>query len=345
MASKNGFYPYFKGLLNGGFRVPLALSLVAMLVTWITSSGIGVMTTATSQSVIKTGFGYICYIGLHSAMIAAVLAFARFKRRINLDMLLSLPVSKGALRTAHYLYGLINTLLPVTVGYICNMAVLAVRVELTGEQIGLLLLYYAFVAVYSTIFYTVFVFVFNEANTVFDGCAFILLWYNVFYFVGYSRAKDSINAHLLSPEYYAERITRYFENAINGVWKPFAEFFGRWRPIAVTSLWVAIGVLAAVLLVIRFGKRQYERAGEVSNSIFGYNTLIPIYALAGSVYGYSTSPYNSMGTPLEILQWFLTASLLYVIFRRGIKLKVTDYTVLGVLAVLFLTRILMEFQR
>ena len=69
MASKNGFFPYFKGLLNGGFRVPLALSLVAMLVTWITSSSIGVMTTATSQSVIKTGFGYICYIGLHSATV------------------------------------------------------------------------------------------------------------------------------------------------------------------------------------------------------------------------------------------------------------------------------------
>ena len=256
-------------------------------------------------------------------------------------MLLAMPISRKSVGRVHYLFGLLTTLAPLLTAYVCNIAAVLIKTELETIHFDWYALSFGVAVLYSLLFYTMYVFVFNEANTVFDGCAFVFLWHNVFYWIMYARAKDSINARLLSPERFLERLTRAIEMPAGG--RNDDEFYWLFRdPEVVAAIfgWVFLGILAGVLFWVRFGKRQYERAGEVSTSIFGYNLLIPVYTVSGALFGYSSTPADEFGYPMENFFLFIGAFVLYAIFRRGIKFKVTDYVTLGFLLLLTVTSIL-----
>ena len=81
-------------------------------------------------------------------------------------------------------------------------------------------------------------------------------------------------------------------------------------------VWGAIGIAAAVGYFVTFVKKGAEKAGEISNSWFGYKLLIPLY-------GYSLLlQYDSLD--------FMTVAICilmvigYVVYRRGFKLKLSD---------------------
>lgn len=350
MADKNAFSSYFAKLIRDNRFVILLLCLLAAIITGISSVNVSTYNITSGQTgefvqkASRLSLDVPAYIGLYAAMLSAIFSFVRFKQRRNLDMLLALPISRKAVGTAHYLFGLLTTLAPLLTAYACNIAAIALKADIQTIHFGWYALHFIGTVVYSVLFYTMYVFVFNEANTVFDGCAFVFLWHNAFYWVMYARAKDSINARLLSPERFLERLTRAIEMPAGG--RNDDVFYWLFRDpevVAATLGWLFLGILAGVLFAVRFGKRQYERAGEPSESIFGYNLLIPVYTVSGALFGYSGTPYDSLGYPLEILFFFVGAFALYWIFRRGIKFKITDYVTLGFLALLHVTSMLIHW--
>ncbi len=349
MAGKNASLSYFAKLIRDNRFAILLLCLLAAIIAGISSVNISTyeMTLGQTgefvQNASRLSLDVPAYIGLYAAMLSAIFSFVRFKQRRNLDMLLAMPISRKSVGRVHYLFGLLTTLAPLLTAYACNIAAVLIKTDIETVDFGWYALHFGVTVLYSLLFYTMYVFVFNEANTVFDGCAFVLLWHNAFYWVMYARAKDSTNARLLSPERFLERITRAIEMPAGG--RNDDEFYWLFRdPEVVAAIfgWVFLGILAGVLFAARFGKRQYERAGEVSNSIFGYNILIPIYTVLGSLFGYSSTPADELGYPLEILSLFVGAFALYALFRRGIKFKITDYVTLGVLALLAVTSMLIR---
>ena len=351
MADKSAFSSYFAGLYRENRFAILLLCLLSAIISGISSVNIGTYEIISGetgkfvQNASNLSLSVPAYIGLYAAMLSAIFSFARFKQRRNLDMLLAMPISRKSVGRAHYLFGLLNALAPLITAYACNLAAVLIKTELETIHFGWYALSFGFAVLYSSLLYTAYVFVFNEANTVFDGCAFVFLWHNVFYWVMYARAKDSINARLLSPERFLERIIKAIEMpAGNRNDYVFRWLFKDPEVVAAMLGWLFLGIFAAVLFEIRFGKGQYERASEVSDSIFGYNLLIPLYTVSGALFGYSSTPADELGYPMEILFLVVAAFALYSIFRRGIRFKITDYTVMTALVVLLITSVLMRFQ-
>ncbi len=345
MADKSRFFGYLKKLFKDNFAFYLILCVISATVAVLMAAS--TVTEISESGIVHASFPaprFIGYIGLYCGGASAIYSFARFKRRRNLDMLLSMPIGHKAVGAAHYIFGASSTALPIITAYSCNITAIVLNYGIEKIAVGWYILHFGVVLCYSILLYTLYVFVFNEANTLFDGCAFVFLWHNVFYFIMHARAKDSLNAHLLSPEKYLERVLFATERQICGSDGDFAaELFGRTRVVLATVGWIGLGILAGVLFAVRFGKRQHERAGEISTSIFGYNILIPLYAISGSLFGIY-SYYDTLGDPMDITACLIFAFAAYWIFRRSVKFKIIDYCVLGFIVLLLITSCIKEIS-
>ena len=76
---------------------------------------------------------------------------------------------------------------------------------------------------------------------------------------------------------------------------------------------------------LTFGKRRTEKAEDISDSPFGYVSMIPLYAFLLAVHG--------MEVIISIIVTIATI-VGYTMFRRGIKYKVVDYIVMGIMLAL-----------
>ena len=89
-------------------------------------------------------------------------------------------------------------------------------------------------------------------------------------------------------------------------------------------VWGVIGIAAAVGYVVSFAKKKAEKAGEISDSLFGYRILIPIYGLGLIFEMRSLSGLNI----LSLLSWILMI-VGYIICRRGFKFKTSDIVIMA----------------
>ena len=86
-------------------------------------------------------------------------------------------------------------------------------------------------------------------------------------------------------------------------------------------VWGVIGIAAAVGYVYRFAKKGAEKAGEISESWFGYRILIPIYGYC--LIFLTTESFVSV---FSVLYWLIFALMIigYVVYRRSFRLKKSD---------------------
>jgi hypothetical protein len=83
--------------------------------------------------------------------------------------------------------------------------------------------------------------------------------------------------------------------------------------------WALIGIMCFVGYVLLYSKYRADKAEEISDSWFGYKTLIPIFGplfALESFDGFSIEPI--------ILMY-----IMYIVYRRSFKLKKRDYIVLA----------------
>jgi hypothetical protein len=105
---------------------------------------------------------------------------------------------------------------------------------------------------------------------------------------------------------YAERAT-FWNNPQNVGWFIF---------------WLIAGALSAVGFFLTFGKRRMEKTEEISDSYFGFRTLIPIFGIAGMI-AFCMSDMIIVWVIIELL-----AILGYTIYRRGFHYKKSDIAIL-----------------
>lgn len=89
-------------------------------------------------------------------------------------------------------------------------------------------------------------------------------------------------------------------------------------------MWIIVGVACAIGLIYYFGKRRTEKTEEVSNSPFGYMTLIPVYALLCLI--------CIEGDLIFSLLTLVAAFIGYTIYRRGFRYKPSDIAILVILS-------------
>ena len=237
------------------------------------------------------------------------LELCTFKNRRNADILFSLPVSRKKQALAHYLNGLIQ----VIVTYACCFAAVTIyySLALKKENLQYYFVYFLLSLILSTFIYSVLMFAFNQANTVIDGIIFELLvgfggiWVMAFVSVLFDLKWGLIYCSLYAPLGVDGLFQIVKENsfimATGGVWLCVA--------------WSIIGVACLVGYFITFDRIRAEKIGGISDSVFGYKTLIPIWA------------YTLLATLGGLLCVFIYICMLvgYIIFRRGFKLTKNDY--------------------
>ena len=271
----------------------------------------------------------LCYI-------IPVTEFSFFKKRINLDCAYSLPISRRAMGSVHFLMGLITVIAAFSASYLTNFIMLLIR---GAEHYNLapLLFHYPVSLLLGAAIYSFTVFVFCEANTKGDGIWFIALWtfapILVFACIEYSTSTNLIFDYATCAIHWGALDTftmnvQYMVEISDAVYYSPEEFFSSAEAILWIVGWILVGVMSTVALYRTFGKRRMEKTEEISDSYFGYRTLIPLFAITGNIV------FD------DVVFWIIIEILAvvgYTIYRRGFHYKKSEVALLiGLIQFLFI---------
>ncbi len=281
-----------------------------------------------------------------------LLELSAFKNRRNLDTLYFFPINRGKMALVHYLSGLLQIFAIYTVSFLSVFILLLVRTDCF--LLGYMPLYYLCSLILGIVVYSIFMFIFGEANTVADGVIFCGLWIFAIYAVLFAVTDYLLSSYYITTdgaliyEYrvledmtfwgiiYApiNNLTVIFQDTIEAVrmenWISSAEKWGQtitiYSEIYLSQIymffaWIALGIAAAVGFFVRFTKKGANMAGEISESPFGFKLLIPLY-------GY-TLLFISGATDIITIIIFALMLAGYFIYRRSFKIKVRDIVVIA----------------
>ncbi len=326
------FKQYFRAHLKANIRSLIYILAIALLLTALNGINVqpieyhdyetGKMVSYYS-SMLTIPVMFMCIL----VYVLPVREFSFFKKRINLDCVYSLPISRRAMGTVHYLTGLITLFSAFTSSYLLNFVLLFSQAP-QHFNFPPMVAHYFLCLLLGTAIYSLMVFVFNEANTKGDGIWFMLLYTYVFSSV--ASAVSAICDYEMLAGFYAETPWGAF-GALTETYRGRIEIGGIeelvfWRApgyVAWIAFWIALGIAAAAGFFLIFGKRRMDKTGEISNSNFGFRTLIPVYAASEIILTRGAG-------------WFFTnlmAFFGYAIYRRGFHHKKSDIIVLVVLSI------------
>lgn len=268
------------------------------------------------------------------AYIFPVMEFSFFKKRLHLDCAYSLPISRKNIGTVHYLTGLIALLGTFTASYLTNFFLMWSRGPGWFDYLPMIPHYFLCLLL-GVSMYTFMVFIFNEANSSSDGIWFMILYTFVFYLVMGTLCDitngrfDVDNPNTLFPWGVIDNMTDTYQRLVEldvidtslTFWKKHAFQLG-------LIFWLLIGIAAAVGFFLTFGKRRTEKTEEISDSWFGYRTLIPLYAICLMIILEGSFIF------WIILEVFTLIG--YTIYRRGFHYKKSDLIILALLAIFLL---------
>jgi hypothetical protein len=277
-----------------------------------------------------------------AALIIAVLETSGFKNKRNLDTLYSLSLSRFQLALAHYLSGALQVLAVYTSSALCA---LVTALPYAGHlKLWLLPAYYVLALLFGLGFYSFVLFFFGEANTVADGFIFVcaglyagniiihlvdiaitpftpymsqIVWRNFIFLERYwGTALEPISN---ISKLFTDMIgcTKFFEYTVIEIRATFAMFF----------VWGTVFAACAYGYFHAFIRKGAEKAGEISESPFGYRFLIPFYGFCLILSGISY---------LYTVFIFALMFIGYVIYRRTAKIKKCDIAILIVAVALSL---------
>lgn len=275
-------------------------------------------------------------------ILVPILETAEFKNKRNLDTFYSLPLSRLNVALAHFISGFLQVAAVYTASFICM--VLTVLPYAEHYRLWYLPAFYIFSLIMGLGMYSFYSFLFGQANTVFDGALFCVMWsYGTV--IVFGQIFDTIRETF---EYVLHPI------AENDLWKldfnvgfPFSalgniNLLARYNiePKNVDSadydfimrhywsflLWALIFALCAYGYFRTFARKGAENAGEVSDTWFGYRLIIPVYG--SMMFGFGEGSLSVI--------WLVMMLIGYTFYRRGLKLKKSDIAVMLVYALLFM---------
>lgn len=239
------------------------------------------------------------------------------------DLWLSLPVKREKQLLVRLLAGLLLAFIPYTAAYWVMFAILLCR-DNAFELIHYLSFYAASLPL-GTLLFGVNAFVYSRANTVWDGLAFLLGWSFLFAlpFLYLNTYINSFWRYVSADAFITYGPLGYTANWFDGLIcsdvKTFAEAAYLFPVAAATG----IASYAGLFLYAR--RDRAESAGQISDSPWGYKSLLPLYIFFFTA---CNSPEN------ERTFWILSALILvlgymlYAVYRRSFRLKKQDILLL-----------------
>ena len=266
-----------------------------------------------------------------------ILELSGYKSRRNLDTLYFFPIKREKLALAHYLSGFIQVFVICSVTFFVAYAYLAANTDIFALEY--MIIYYVLSLLLGVVMYSVFMFIFIQANTVADGVLFCGLWIFVLFLVGWVLRTEILDSFITYHDHYPTSIggienwgivyspinnlTVIFQDLIETNRIGSDVYVGIYmRQSYMFFIWGVLGIAAAVGYFLTFVKRGAEKAGEISDSWFGYRTLIPTY-------GYSLLMLMGLYDGFMIVLILAMMVIGYIIYRRGFKFKISDMVVVG----------------
>ena len=277
------------------------------------------------------GFNFIML-----GFLVAILEFAQFKNRRNLDTWYSLPLARWKLALIHYINGAVQLFAAHTISFIWGYIKIAKYIPTLNLDRGALISMYFVVLGTGLVLYGMFMFPFMVANNTFDGVFFAfaytflpitvlsflldgILRYTLAHFLGTS---EFSNGMLFVVYDLGARYSTLFSSSYKG------NMVHSLLPLDIVwiTTWIILGIAMTVLGIWLFDRKQAEKIGGISDSIIGYRLLIPLIMFT-MVMGIG----GSFGIGLL---YSIVTMILYVIFRRGIKLHIPDIIILGIITIM-----------
>lgn len=286
------------------------------------------------SEVAKNSLVYIpAVILLILSYVVPVMQFSYRMKRRSTDLWYSLPIRRSELVLVRTIGGIALILVPYTVSYWLGFAVIACSENMfsLGWYVPL---YFAAVPAALCLF-GINSFCFTRANTMHDGIIFII----------------ALNLALIMPYLF---LINYYYRYVSG----FVQYcLGLLPFIAPIHIFISFDILilnramssanqliiSCVLCAIEgaaayFGlfrtasKHKSENAGQISDSLFGYKTLIPWYVFFSCVTTVSTSGiFGMISIPLiSLIMNFIYGLIAYFVYRRSFRIKKYDLLVLGI---------------
>lgn len=363
------FKKYLGYRLKSALLATVSFSLIALLVTVTTAfENVSVFEY---RVIDRTGIESLATIMGIIASIIPMLETNAFKNRRNLDTLYFLPLSRFKMALAHYISGFIQMFMIYTVAFIGHTLVLLPYAKYLKLQY--MPLYYVLLLVLGIAIYSIFIFLYGEANSSTDGVICAIMWIFALYLLAlvaiepireyafYFIYRDAEG--VMSNEYYI--FMRELDN--------FTSWFIPYTPINNLTV-VFQDVIEGREMYIESHEKLDELIsvhiwptfGEVIEARYShwYMVFLPIVAGAASVFGYfrtfthkgaekigevSSSPFCYKVlipiygfvcfafSQLFGITFFLIIAAMYIayaIYRKSFKIKKADvFSMLGTVAV------------
>ena len=309
----------FKNYFNYVFkksRSRLLITLVISLLITVSTVDVYIYDYEEYHSV-DVYFGWIAFILGFLCVLTPILELEPFKNRRNIDALFSFPVSKFKMGLSHYLNGIVHIVSAFTVCSIYTFLYLIARKN--DLNVAKFIPYYFFALLFGIFLYSFVSFAFYQGNTVSDGTIFVASYSIILVCVvsvidTIEFSKERVESGLYSAFGPLTGLTNGYTYLIEG--KNPENYLNTQRYISF-AIWSLIGIASILGFLYTFAKKKTEDVGEISSTIFGYKVLIPVYA-------YSLLFISEDFNVLHLLI-VLAMYIGYIIFRRTIKLKRSDY--------------------
>ena len=353
----NTFKDYIKYRLRASLLRTAAFAVIALVMTyyyispslsiWNKADDIGADFYYKVPGGIYAGYLDLTFVGtvlIVAAAVIAVLEMADFKNKRNLDTFYSLPLSRFQLALAHYVSGAVQVFAVFTAPVLC--ALVASLPYIAYLKLWILPVYYIFSLIFGLGFYSFVCFFFSEGNTLVDGIVFAGMWFFAFAAIlGTLNDSPAFEPYLswIPTSHYDIIFPNYYwgsaEAPLTNLAVVFTDMIGVGKSMMNNAdsimhtfymfyVWAGIYASCAYGYFRSFVRRGAEKAGEISESPFGYKFLIPFYGVC------------LIFSVADVILVFILPLMFigYVIYRRGVKLKKSDiFAMIAALAVLLLT--------
>ncbi len=265
------------------------------------------------------------------SFVIVVFRFASLRNPKETDLYYALPIPRKTIYLTHMLFGLIQLLIVWTAMFILGLlSVILLASEL--YNFGFLIALYFIVIFYSIVLYGISSFLFLRANTIFDGIAFMILFHVLFLFFSLFMVSIQLNVYSIfsfNPFYSLSLFTSYciYGAAQNTTSFLFA-FFQNSMPslIANTVFFMLFSIFCYLYDYLNIEKVKTEKIGQLSDSLFGYKTYIPLTI----IFAIPSMFYIQMIIIWLLVGVFVSAGFIgFFIYRRSAKIKLIDVGIIS----------------
>ncbi|MFA6854998.1 MAG: hypothetical protein WCR35_01680 [Bacilli bacterium] len=264
--------------------------------------------------------------------VVPVLQFEFSKNRRLVDQYYSAPISRRKLLATNYLVGLLE-LFALTI--IFSLLLIAVVISKPNVyDIGHFFLIIPFLLFSVFVTYSLNCFIFHQANTLYDGVIF-MLFYVFILLIAYQTVFSLMPMEYFDGPPYGMSITPFVYtqmafmdfimppvDAITG--EPISNLHRvleyEWGDIVDAISLFVLAVAAVFGLILYAPKEKVERAGQISNSWFGYKVINPALI-------FMTTGLLNMDPFIQILIPITYLIIITIIYRRTFKVHWRDWII------------------